>query len=74
MVYPTYPNLEAEMRRSGYKADDLAKAMQIGVNSVYRILQGKQNLPIVKARMIRDELFPKMKLDYLFDCQIQTSA
>lgn len=66
MKYPTYPNLEAEMRRKGYSADDVAKTLNIRKNGAYRLLRGESNLSLYRARLIRDTLFPDMKLDYLF--------
>ena len=62
-----YPNLKAEMARQGYTGSDIAKALGIHVSGAYLLLSGKRSLPIRKAMQIRNELFPGMTLDYLFD-------
>ena len=62
-----YPNLEAEMKRSGVSREDIAEALELHVSGVYLMLSGKRNLPIYRAKIIRDKFFPQMKLDYLFD-------
>lgn len=63
----TYPNLEAEMVRKGYTREDIAKALGIHVSGVYLMLSGKRNLSVTRAQRIRNQLFPDMRLDYLFD-------
>ena len=66
-VKELYPNLEAEMKRKGYTRNDIAAALGIHVSGAYLILSGRRKLPISRAAIIRDKLFPGMKIDYLFD-------
>ncbi len=65
----SYPNLEAEMARMGYTKEDIARCLGLHISGVYLILSGKRRLPITSAIKIRDSLFPKMRLDYLFDIE-----
>lgn len=62
-----YPNLAAEMARKKYTKDDIAQVLDIHVTGVYRMLSGERSLSIMRAKLIRDSLFPGMELDYLFD-------
>lgn len=67
MVHMVYPNLLAEMARSGYTVGDLAEVLGIHITGVYLMLKGERNISIKRAKNIRDRLFPGQKIDYLFD-------
>ena len=62
-----YPNLEAEMKRHGYGRQKVADLLGMSVSAVYPILAGKRPLTLKKAVIIRNALFPDMRIDYLFD-------
>lgn len=62
-----YPNLAAEMARSGCTKEDIAEVLGIHVSGVYLMLEGKRTLSIRRAMKVRDALFPGLKVDYLFD-------
>lgn len=61
-----FPNLEAEMKRSGYTRADIAKVLGIRASSAYGLLSGERTLSIYRAMRIRDSLFPGQAIDYLF--------
>lgn len=63
----TYPNLEAELARSGLTRDDVATALGLHPSGVYLMLSGKRKISVTRATEIRDKLFPGMAIDYLFD-------
>lgn len=65
-----FPNLEAEMKRFGYTRADIARALDIQVNSAYGLLSGKRTLSIYRAMKIRDRLFPGKTIDYLFENEL----
>lgn len=67
MVHMVYPNLLAEMARSGYTVEDLAEVLDVHTSGVYSMLKGERNISIKRAKNIRDRLFPGQKIDYLFD-------
>lgn len=69
-----YPNLEAEMTRAGYDRQDVARALNVHLSTAYRLLEGTRTLSIARAKIIRDELFPDFRLDYLFDPKPQSMA
>lgn len=62
-----YPNLAAEMTRANITVKDVARTLGMHVTGVYAMLNGSRNFPISKATIVRDKLFPRMTLDYLFD-------
>lgn len=49
----TYPNLEAELARLGLKKQDLAKALGVNKDTVYSRLNGKTDLTLKEARIIK---------------------
>lgn len=61
-----YPNLAAEMTRANIDVKDVAEVLNIHVSGVYAMMNGTRNFPIIKAKLLRDKLFPEMSLDYLF--------
>ena len=63
----TYPNLEAEMKRSGLTGEAVAKGIGIGRNTLSTWMNGANAaFPIVKAKQVRDKYFKGKSLDYLF--------
>lgn len=63
-----YPNLNAEMARYGIKRKDIADRIYNGrVATVSERLNGKFPMDIDEAVSIRDEFFPNLTIDYLFD-------
>lgn len=63
-----YPNLNAEMARYRIKRKDIADKFYNGrVATVSERLNGKYPMDIDEAIAIRDEFFPNLTIDYLFD-------
>ena len=48
-----YPNLEAELARAGIEKKDLAAVLGISKNTLYSRLNGKTELTLSEARIIR---------------------
>ena len=62
-----YPNLEAEMKRSGITGETIAKGLGIGRNTLSSWMNGADAaFPIIKAKQTRDMFFSGQSLDYLF--------
>lgn len=62
-----YPNLEAEMKRSGITGKEISKRIGIGENTLSIWMNGADSaFPIIKAKQVRDEFFAGQSLDYLF--------
>ena len=61
-----YPNLSAEIKRSGMTQGEFASVIGRRAETVGRWLSGKTEIPIGEAFRIRDELFPGLTIDYLF--------
>ena len=74
IVRKTFPNFEAELRRAGYTYQDVADVLGIHVSGVYLMMQGKRNLTVIRAKILRDALFPDMTLEYLYDTELGKSA
>ncbi len=69
-----YPNLAAEIVRHGFSNEEIysatAKAVKKTPDTVSNWIGGRAGeLPIAAAFVIRDEFFPTMSVDYLFDTQ-----
>ena len=64
---PKFPNLASEMARAGYGAKEIASALGCSRYSVYSRLRGEAQTSVAEAAKVRDELFPGMTIDYLFD-------
>ncbi len=62
-----YPNLEAELKRSGYSREDVARAIGVCASTASLKITGTRNLQLREAKELRDKLFPGLPLDYLFD-------
>lgn len=62
-----YNNLLQEMKKQNIKLVDISKLLGVHRNTVRRKLfdnNGKIKIP--EAQMIQKELFPNLKIDYLF--------
>lgn len=70
-----YNNLKAEMARYNISIEDLAKVIGVSVSGIYYRLSSENKLKLFECKKIRNELFPDMKLDYLFadDCDSKHS-
>lgn len=62
-----YPNLEAEMKRSGITGDEIAQKIGISRGTLSVWMNGANAaFPIIKAKQVRDAFFEGQSLDYLF--------
>lgn len=61
-----YRNLEAELARKNVTRAQLAKILGINIATVSEKLTKPGRLRIDEAFRIRDNLFPDLKIDYLF--------
>ena len=68
-----YPNLRAEMARYNIKAASLAELLEISYDSVINKLNGKTDFTRSEIFKIRDNCFPNLKLEYLFDTENKTT-
>lgn len=73
---PKYPNLAAEMSRSGIGIPELCEATGRSKSSVYDYINGKENrcFTIDDAFAIQRAYFPALTVSYLFDDRQQTIA
>ena len=65
---PKYPNLVAEMSRTGVEIQDLCQATGKSKSSIYDYMRGVGNgdFTIADAFAIQEAYFPGMKIAYLF--------
>lgn len=61
------PNLEAEMSRHSVEEEDIAKAASRSVKTIQNWFRGKGGPSYTQAKEIRDQCFPGMEIEYLFD-------
>ena len=61
-----YPNLRAEMARTGVSTARLAESTGLSLATAYRRIN-EGNFSFEEAERIRNELFPECTVDYLFD-------
>ena len=61
-----YPNLKAEMARCNVNALDIAAILNINVNNVYPLLNGRRKLSVARAIKIKTAFFPNCDFEYLF--------
>ena len=61
-----YPNLRAEMSRTGIKQIDIAKVLGVSKIAVYQKMNGKSRFTIDEAFLIQKTFFPNFTVDYLF--------
>ena len=62
-----YPNLMAEMNRTGITVKDIAEATDRSSDTVKNWLKGKGEFPIGKAFAVQEKFFPTLPLSYLFN-------
>lgn len=61
-----YPNLRAEMARSGISVEEMAKGIEISVRTLHDKLSGRTDFTFSQAIKIRARFFPGCELEYLF--------
>lgn len=61
-----YPNLKAEMARNHFTISDVARAAGKSIPAVSNNINGRGHFDVDQAVAIRDKLFPKLSIDYLF--------
>lgn len=66
-----YRNLAAEMARKCMTMKAIASVLKISGTSASNKLRGISDFTITEAFKIRDELFPILTVDYLFDTRIR---
>lgn len=67
---PHYPNLAAEMARRGVYQKDIARVCGRTPETIGRWMDGKDSgFPVPMAFRVRDELFPDMGIEELFDTE-----
>lgn len=72
----SYPNLEAELARTGIKQKEVANLLKKDPATISTWLKEKRSeeedrckgggFSVEQAKKLRDEFFPGMSLDYLF--------
>jgi len=62
-----YKNLLAEMSRSGVSKEDIAKCLGLAGSTIWARFRGEPAFTVVEAVKIKNEFFPNLTLDYLFD-------
>lgn len=61
-----YPNLEAEMTRSGISRQDLSETLQVRYATIITKLKGDTLFKYDEALKIKNTHFPDLMLEYLF--------
>lgn len=61
-----YPNLLAEMSRSGVTSEKMAGGIGINPSTMSAKLNNMDRIKLAEAVKIRDKFFPNLALDYLF--------
>lgn len=61
-----YPNLKAEMARTGIKQKDIANLLEKSDDWIDSRLRGKTVLPVGDALKIKKHFFPDINFEYLF--------
>lgn len=69
-----FPNLEAEMARKNLVQADFAKALKLNLSTMNSKLNVTGRLKFTEAAAIRDNFFPDLSLDYLFQTRSLTNA
>lgn len=60
-----YPNLRAEMTRRGYKLEDLAKIIEVGVPAISQKLNGNRDFGTDEIKLICNHF--NLPFEYLFN-------
>lgn len=61
-----YPNLLAEMARTGIPASEIAKAINVNPATLSAKINNANRLKLAEAAKIRNQFFPEFAIDYLF--------
>lgn len=64
-----YPNLAAEMSRTGITAEKMAGKIGINVATMSAKINKAGRMKLYEAAKIRDNFFPGMAIDYLFSTE-----
>ena len=65
---PYYPNLEAEMARAGVMRKDVAALLGKTPDTISAWMEGKESgFPVAYAFKLRNELFPGVSIEELFE-------
>ena len=61
----SYPNIKAELKRSGASYGDVAQVLHMSSNNVSLKVNGRVPLTAEEAKAIREAFCPEATLDYL---------
>ena len=61
-----FPNLQAELSRVDMCNKDLAEMIGVDPSVVSRWFNGKQKMPVSACFLIKERVFPRLSIDYLF--------
>lgn len=61
-----YPNMEAEMKRKGITALEIAKHLKIAPSTLSAKMNKRNRLKLNECVFIADSFFPGMSIEYLF--------
>lgn len=62
-----FNNLKAEMVRIGLTQRELAKALLIDEKTLSQKINGRSKFDVDEMWLIKNEFFPNLQLDYLFE-------
>ncbi len=68
-----YRNLEAEMAREGITRKDLAETLGVRYATIIDKMKGRYSFTLDEAFKIRNEYFPNLSFEYLFETEEQTA-
>lgn len=68
-----YPNLRAEMARKNIKSVVVAETLGISYDTMSNKMNGKSDFTRTEIFKIRDEFFPDLTLEYLFETEDKTA-
>ena len=68
-----YNNLEAEMARNKVTRKDLMILLDVRYATIIDKLKGRYSFTLDEALKIKNELFPDIDFEYLFDTEDQTA-
>ncbi|AJA42496.1 XRE family transcriptional regulator (endogenous virus) [Clostridium phage phiCT453A] len=61
-----FPNLKAEMARSGIRVNDISKMLGVSEKTARNYLSGRTKISWLDVLTIQAKLFPDLKVGYLF--------
>lgn len=62
-----YKNLEAEMARKRITRNDISTILGVRYATVIEKLNGKYDFKLKEAFVIKEEMFPDLSIEYLFE-------